>query len=94
LEYLIRSTSGEDLVLAHGSLGEVLSPRSRPSQQVSGWGDYRIAVAGGQVAFSWEAPGWQIMVEGVADGDAEGIVTEIAAQIGVATGQPTAWLAL
>jgi hypothetical protein len=61
---------------------------------VSGWGDYRIAVAGGQVALSWEAPGWLVMVESVPEGDAEGIVTEIAAQIGAATGQPTTWLAL
>jgi hypothetical protein len=94
LEYLIKATSGEDLVLPRGSLGEALSPHSRPSQQVSGWGDYRIAVAGGQVAFSWEAPGWQVIVEGVPEGDAEGIVSEIAAQIGAATGQPTTWLAL
>jgi hypothetical protein len=68
----------------------VLSPHSRRSQQVSGWGDYRIAVAGGQVAFSWEATGWQIFVEGVPEADAEGIVTEIAAQVGAATGEPTA----
>jgi hypothetical protein len=75
-------------------LDQVLSPQSRPSQRVSGWGDYRIAVADGQVGFSWEAPGWQVMVEGMAEADAEGIVTEIAAQIGAATGQPTTSLAL
>jgi hypothetical protein len=94
LEYLIKATSGEDLVLPQGSLDEVLSPHSRPGRQVSGRGDYRIAVAGGQVAFSWEAPGWLVLVEGVPEGDAEGIVTEIAAQIGAATGQPTTWLEL
>jgi hypothetical protein len=94
LEFLIKATSGEDLALPRGSLDQVLSPQSRPSQQVSGWGDYRIAVADGQVAFSWEAPGWQVMVEGMPKADAEGIVTEIAAQIGAATGQPTTWLAL
>jgi hypothetical protein len=94
LEYLIKATSGEDLVLPQGSLDEVLSPYSRPSRQVSGWGDHRIAVAGGQVAFSWEAPGWLVIVESVPEGDAEGIVTEIATQIGAATGQPTTWLAL
>jgi hypothetical protein len=94
LEYLIKATSGEDLALPRGSLDQVLSPQSRPSQRVSGWGDYRMAVADGQVAFSWEAPGWQVMVEGMAEADAEGIVTEIAAQVGAATGQPTTWLAL
>jgi hypothetical protein len=94
LEYLIKATSGEDLVLARGSVDQVLAPQSRPSQRVSGWGDYRIAVADGQVGFSWEAPGWQVMVEGMPEADAEGIVTEIAAQIGAATGQPTTWLAL
>ena len=94
MEYLIKATSGEDLVLPHGSLEQVLSPQSRPSQQVSGWGDHRIAVDGGQIAFSWEAPGWQVIVEGVPEADAEGIVTEIAAQIGAATGQSTTWLAL
>jgi hypothetical protein len=51
-------------------------------------------VDGAQIAFSWEAPGWLVMVEGLPEGDAEGIVTEIAAQIGAATGQPTTWLAL
>jgi hypothetical protein len=34
------------------------------------------------------------MVEGLPEGDAEEVVTEIAAQIGAATGQPTTWLAL
>jgi hypothetical protein len=53
-----------------------------------------LAMADGQVGFSWEAPGWQVMVEGMPEADAEGIVTEIAAQIGAATGQPTTWLAL
>ena len=94
LEYLITATSGEDLVLPRGSLDQVLSPQSRPSQRASGWGDYRMAVDDGQVGFSWEAPGWQVRVEGMAAADAEGIVTEIAAQIGAATGQPTTWLAL
>ena len=94
LEYLIKATSGEDLMLPRGSLDQVLAPQSRPSQQVSGWGDYRIALADGQVTFSWEAPGLQVMVEGMPEADAEGIVTEIAAQIGAATGQPTTWLAL
>jgi hypothetical protein len=94
LEYLIKATSGEDLVLPRGSLDQLLAPQSRPSQRVSGWGDYRIAVADGQVGFSWEAPGWQVMVEGMPEADAEGIVTEIAAQIGAATGQPMTWLAL
>jgi hypothetical protein len=94
LEYLIKATSGEDLMLPQGSLDEVLSPHSRPGGRVSGWGDYRIAVDGGQIAFSWEPPGWLVMVEGLSEGDAKGIVTEIAAQIGTATGQPTTWLAL
>jgi hypothetical protein len=94
LEYLIRATSGEDLVLPPGSLDQVLSPHSRPSQRVSGWGDYRLAVAGGQIAFSWEAPGWLGAVEGLPEGDAEEVVIEIAVQIGAATGQPTTWLAL
>jgi hypothetical protein len=94
LEYLIKATSGEDLMLPQGSLDEVLSPHSRPGRRVSGWGDYRIAVDGGQIAFSWEAPGWLVMVEGLPEGDADGIVSEIAAQIAAATGQPTAWLAL
>ena len=53
-----------------------------------------MAVADGQVGFSWEAPGWQVMVEGMPEADAEVIVTEIAAQVGAATGQPTTWLAL
>jgi hypothetical protein len=57
LEYLIKATSGEDLVLPHGSLDQVLSPHGRPSRQLSGSGDYRMAVDGGQIAFSWEAPG-------------------------------------
>jgi len=94
LEYLIKATSGEDLVLPHGSLDQVLSPHSRPSRQLSGSGDYRMAVDGGQIAFSWEAPGWLVMVEGLPEEDAEALVTEIAAQIGAATGQPTTWLAL
>jgi hypothetical protein len=94
LEYLIKATSGEDLVLPHGSLDQVLSPHSRPSRQLSGSGDYRMAVDGGQIAFSWEAPGWLVMVEGLAEEDTEALVTEIAVQIGAATGQPTTWLAL
>jgi hypothetical protein len=94
LEYLIKATSGEDLVLPHGSLDQVLSPHSRPSRQVSGSGDYRLAVDGGQIAFSWEAPGWLVMVEGLPQDDAEELVTEIAVQLGAATGQPTTWLAL
>jgi hypothetical protein len=34
------------------------------------------------------------MVEGLAQEDAEELLTEIAEQIGAATGQPTTWLAL
>ena len=47
---LIKATSGEDLVLPHGSLDQVMSPHSRPSRQLSGSGDYRMAVDGGQIA--------------------------------------------
>jgi hypothetical protein len=85
LEYLIKATSGEDLVLPHGSLDQVLSPHGRPSRQLSGSGDYRMAVDGGQIAFSWEAPGWLVMVEGLPEEDAEELLTEIAVQIGAAT---------
>jgi hypothetical protein len=34
------------------------------------------------------------MVEGLPEDDAEALLTEIAVQIGAATGQPTTWLAL
>jgi hypothetical protein len=34
------------------------------------------------------------MVEGLAQDDAEELLTEIAVQIGAATGQPMTWLAL
>jgi hypothetical protein len=34
------------------------------------------------------------MVEGLAQDDAEDLLTEIAVEIGAATGQPTTWLAL
>jgi hypothetical protein len=34
------------------------------------------------------------MVEGLAQDDAEELLTEIAVQTGAATGQPTTWLAL
>jgi hypothetical protein len=64
----------------------VSSPHSVPSRQVWGSGDYRLAVDGGQIAFSWEAPGWLLMVEGLSEDDAEALVTEIAVQIGAATG--------
>ena len=40
------------------------------------------------------ASGWLVMVEGLAQDDAEELLTEIAVQIGAATEQPTTWLAL
>jgi hypothetical protein len=42
------------------------------------------------LAFSWEDPGWQVVVEGgIEADDADRIVDQIAEQLAAATGQAT-----
>ena len=91
-EYLIRGSDdpGGGLGVRTTDLFDVLAPEGWTSSPAAGWGDLRISVAHGEVAFSWEEPGWHVIVEGrIPDDEAERMIGQIAAQLTAATGQPT-----
>lgn len=81
IECVIKRIDGED----HGDwpihkdrYPDILRPNSMPSESVEGWGAHRIAVAGGEVSFSWEPVGFQVSFEGDLDQEtAAKIVKEV-----------------
>lgn len=88
-EFLIRRTDGEWFDLHAGRFPEVLKPHSVPSNPTQGWGDHRIAVPNGVIAFSYEDPGFQVIFdpfEGTQE-EAAAFVQELLESIEAATGQ-------
>ncbi len=56
-----------------------MRPQTIPSHQIEGWGDHRIKIPNGIIAFSYEDPGIQVIFEnysGTSD-EALGMVKEI-----------------
>lgn len=89
-EFLIRRTDGEWFNLPPpAELPKVLRPTSVPSQPTSGWGTHRIKIPNGEIAFSDEDPGIQVIFEGYTGTHEEAtrMVEEILANIEAATGQ-------
>jgi hypothetical protein len=78
-EYLIRTTDDEEFDIPSAKWGEVLRPKSYPSEIVEGRGALRLKIAGCEVSFSPEPPGMQIVFEGgdISREDADAIVREV-----------------
>ncbi|MGQ0797007.1 MAG: hypothetical protein ACT4OI_03965 [Methanobacteriota archaeon] len=89
LEFLIRRTDGQWFSLPARMNAEVLKPRSVPSQPIAGWGDHRIKIPNGVIAFSYEDPGIQVVFEEYTGTEEEALETvgEILASIESATGE-------
>jgi len=78
-EYLIRTIDEEEFDIPQAKWGEVLRPKSYPSEVTEGWGALRLKIAGCEVSFSPEPPGTQIVFESgdISAEDADAIVHEI-----------------
>lgn len=88
-EFLIKRTDGDWFDLPFDCYSDVLHPKSLPSKRVEGWGEYRILIAGCEIAFSYEDPGIQVSFEceNLSEELATKIVEEICANIIEITGQ-------
>jgi hypothetical protein len=87
-EYLIRRTDGDWFDLLPRQYSEALRPSSHPIEQVAGWGDYRIRMHGAEIAFSFEDPGIQVIIEGeLGAATADTVVAQICQNIERVTGQ-------
>jgi hypothetical protein len=89
IEFLIRRTDGEWFSAAKVMTAEVLKPRSVPSEPTPGWGDHRIKIPNGVIAFAYEDPGIQITFEEFTGSREEAmrIVGEILANIESVAGE-------
>ncbi|MDA2811778.1 hypothetical protein O4J56_14140 [Nocardiopsis sp. RSe5-2] len=99
--YMITTADGSDWPVVHRRDFEaVLQPRSRECTVVEpgenehedgdgAEGDHVFRTGGAVVSASWELAGvWSVHIEGAAEpGTAESIVSEMARQLGEATGQ-------
>ncbi|MDA2803920.1 hypothetical protein [Nocardiopsis suaedae] len=97
--YMITTADGSDWPVVHrGDFEAVLHPRSlecaavEPDEDEDGGGaqgDHVFRASGALVTASWELAGvWSVHIEGAAEpGTAESIVSEMARQLGEATGQ-------
>lgn len=63
MEFLIKRTDGEWFSLHKMKFAETLKPKSVASQQIRGWGDHRIKIPNGEIAFSYEDPGIHVIFE-------------------------------
>lgn len=89
IEFLIRRTDGEWFTLDPKRYAEFLKPRSVPSEPVKGWGSHRIRIPNGEISFSDEDPGLQVVFEEFSGSRDEAlqIVREILANIEAASGE-------
>ena len=88
MEFLIKRTDGEWFDLHRNDYAKTLRPRTLPSEVVEGWGDHRIRVAGVEVSFAYELPGFQVAFEGdIDEATARQIVDEVLMNIAEVTGQ-------
>jgi hypothetical protein len=88
LEFAVRPSDASWFALDRSNFSEVFRPSTQESQEISGWGDHRIRVAGVEIAFSVEDSGIEISFEGdISDSDASHLSEEIRANIERATGQ-------
>ena len=86
-EYLLRSVDDDWFDLPADQLPEVLRPNTIESSPVTGWGDHRIAVEGAEIAFSYEDPGIQVIIEGtIPETIARRIIEEVLANVERSTG--------
>src|SRR5687768_11236135 len=89
MEYIICDVDGEEFNIPYQKWGEVLRPKSFPSEIIAGWGALRLRVAGCEVSFSPEPPGTQIVFESsdISTEVADAIVREILENAESFTGQ-------
>ena len=82
-EFLIRCDDENFCVIHVNKLGEVSHPNSVESEQVEGWGDYRIKIGDSEISFSFEMVGIQISFETgkLSPEKAETIVSEISRNV-------------
>lgn len=90
-EFIIRRVDGDpfDFGLNQDAMAQVLRPISLSSYPIPGWGSHRIAIPGGEIIFSDEFVGLQVIVEAPALSDAEALklVEEICQRIIQHTGR-------
>ena len=89
MEFLIRRSDGDWFSLARADFSVALRPTNFASAPCEGWGDHRIKLSNGTIAFSYEDPGIQVIFKdfsGNAD-EVRQIVEEILANIEFVTRQ-------
>ena len=89
MEYLVKRTDGEWFSLHRDRFQEILRPHSVESSPVQGWGDYRIRLSNGEVAFSFEEVGLVIVFDKYSGTSEKAIqiVEEIIRNIEMSTGE-------
>ena len=89
MEFLVKRTDGEWFSLHRDRFPEVLRPRSIESIPIQGWGDYRIKLSNGEIAFSFEEVGLVVTFERYTGTQKQAIqiVEEIVQNIGTSTGE-------
>ena len=90
-EYLIKAEDGDFLIVAP----EALHPSGYVLETIDGWGDHRVRCGSGEIAFSFEEPGIQMITEGTqSDFDDDRLAEAIRAQVQAATGRSIILIAL
>ena len=89
MEFLIKRTDGAWFSVHRNHFNEVLRPKTIRSTPSPGWGDYRISIPNGEIAFSFEEQGLQIMFEKYSGTKEEAvtIIKEILVNIRSLTGE-------
>ena len=89
MEFLIKRTDGEWFSLHQKHFIQVLRPKSIQSKPTEGWGDHRITLPNGKMAFSFEEPGLQVVFEEYSGTKEEAIqiLNEILKNIEASTGE-------
>jgi hypothetical protein len=63
LEFMLRLNDGEGFTASFEQYPDILRPASIPSERAEGWGSHRIRVDGGEISFSDEEFGFQVVFE-------------------------------
>jgi hypothetical protein len=83
-EYLLKADDGEPLIVGVSAL----RPPDYRLEPIQGWGDYRMRCGPGEIAFSFEEFGIQMVIDGPqSDFDDDRLAEALRASVEAATGR-------